>query len=803
MESHVKNSELNLKRKNSLDSSSSKKKIRRTFKKLEIEGDGNCLFRAFSHHFNGLESEYEGVRLRIIKYVEKNWEQFQSKVQSVLTARVARSARAYVSYMGKDKTFGSEVEILAASLLFKTPIRVYLKKAKRFLPIYESDLGSLNLAAVDAVDSQNVLYLEYDEDNLHYNVLVPMEVTIVPMANDKGTKTSVSSTTSAAPSDLSLNLTLSSTPKSPATLTFGNASEPATPVTVTPKALFVNQTFGDSKPTQGSPVYPLGSPVKTAILSARTAAPTPTRQDRVESPRSTPARSSPISSRAPTPTHFKGRSFDSSPSSGMRECYIPLWRGLDSSGSRHGSVDKALGGASAAASARFTRVSTTSSKTTLPPGRSLAVLCLASTRDPAYLHAISKAARRHLLQYELLQKRTLTNRVTRLRAEGLALDAITRADLAVVEGRQSVWKQVAIWPYLFHSTQNDCPDRIYLYHLLFCLFALSQDVDEAFSTLARFVFFLQREDIEKYLTAYNLEFKSQDEETLEKILGHYRKSLKRDVGVVKKEYPDTYLAHEEIDHPCKPTDLSERQNCVFLILDSRHEEHRRILHRLSDHLTFNWKTSKSLLNPDSFMDAIVHRHPTKNGIDREIRVLVHHVVTATDNNFVVEVFPKDDLLIAIDGCKSAFSLVAKLQCLAKEAVDLLTFQRQQSIGDRIEDTHLMEALSSGYRVAVCLPTPDMVSRVVFYEKVLASLMASMGEANDEAGFLFLPTLDRPRPFHPRTEGTPLKRLAGEKGYDVSFLTSSRPSEEPVSLVLCHLTKTGLKPKKPEDELLSL
>jgi len=174
---------LSLKRKSSnAPPSSSKKKIRRTFKKLEIEGDGNCLFRAFSHHFNGTENEYEGVRNRIVKYVEKNWEQFHSKAESVLSSRLARSARQYASYMGKDKTFGSEVEILAASLLFKTPIRVYLKKAKRFLPTYQSgdNEGLVDIQRVKEPNANDgdahILYLEYDEDNLHYNVLVPILV---------------------------------------------------------------------------------------------------------------------------------------------------------------------------------------------------------------------------------------------------------------------------------------------------------------------------------------------------------------------------------------------------------------------------------------------------------------------------------------------------------------------------------------------------------------------------------------------------------------------------------------------------
>ena len=61
------------------------------------------------------------------------------------------------------------------------------------------------------------------------------------------------------------------------------------------------------------------------------------------------------------------------------------------------------------------------------------------------------------------------------------------------------------------------------------------------------------------MTAYNLEFTCHTGDTLEKILSHYRKSLKRDVAALRKEWVDMYFAHEEIDHPCKPTDL----RCVW------------------------------------------------------------------------------------------------------------------------------------------------------------------------------------------------------------------------------------------------
>ena len=91
-------------------------------------------------------------------------------------------------------------------------------------------------------------------------------------------------------------------------------------------------------------------------------------------------------------------------------------------------------------------------------------------------------------------------------------------------------------------------------------------------------------------------------------------------------------------------------------------------------------------------------------------------------------YPKDALLIDSEDSlqtSSLFWLRDRLAQLARESDDLLTFERQQIIGDRVADTHLLEAASARHRVGVCLPTEEWVDVSVFFEKVNMCLCISV------------------------------------------------------------------------------
>ena len=130
----------------------------------------------------------------------------------------------------------------------------------------------------------------------------------------------------------------------------------------------------------------------------------------------------------------------------------------------------------------------------------------------------------------------------------------------------------------------------------------------------------------------------------------------------------------------------------------------------------------------TFLSGFLFIHVIKMGMiftmsrsaSRLMNLVAYSPSHSSDNSLQLSVYPKDALLI--DGetslpTRSPFWLRDRLAELAQQSDDLLTFERQQIIGDRVADTHLLEAASARHRVGLCLPTEEWVDAGVFFEKV--------------------------------------------------------------------------------------
>ena len=99
----------------------------------------------------------------------------------------------------------------------------------------------------------------------------------------------------------------------------------------------------------------------------------------------------------------------------VRDCYVPLSR--TGSASRRGSSEGVSSSPAASSLYRqHQRVHVASRSSSGPPPARVVALCLCSTRDPAFLGPVTRAAKRHLTLYENIQKRRVMPRVTRTRA---------------------------------------------------------------------------------------------------------------------------------------------------------------------------------------------------------------------------------------------------------------------------------------------------------------------------------------------------------------------------------------------------
>ena len=83
----------------------------------EVDGDGNCQFRAIADQLYGSSDRYAEVRANIVEHIRSN--------SSRYSAFVPESYDAYIENMGRDGTWGDHVTLHAASNVYDLEIRVY------------------------------------------------------------------------------------------------------------------------------------------------------------------------------------------------------------------------------------------------------------------------------------------------------------------------------------------------------------------------------------------------------------------------------------------------------------------------------------------------------------------------------------------------------------------------------------------------------------------------------------------------------------------------------------------------------
>ena len=90
----------------------------RGLRENEVDGDGNCQFRAIADQLYGSPDRYAEVRTGIVEHLRSN--------SSRYSAFVPESYDAYIENMGRDGTWGDHVTLQAASNLYGLEIRVYI-----------------------------------------------------------------------------------------------------------------------------------------------------------------------------------------------------------------------------------------------------------------------------------------------------------------------------------------------------------------------------------------------------------------------------------------------------------------------------------------------------------------------------------------------------------------------------------------------------------------------------------------------------------------------------------------------------
>lgn len=72
----------------------------------------------------GHENDHASVRREVVAFVVKNWDFFEPFTGADTYERM-RSPRDYKTYMGRDRTWGDEIEVTAATHVYKIRLHVY------------------------------------------------------------------------------------------------------------------------------------------------------------------------------------------------------------------------------------------------------------------------------------------------------------------------------------------------------------------------------------------------------------------------------------------------------------------------------------------------------------------------------------------------------------------------------------------------------------------------------------------------------------------------------------------------------
>lgn len=93
---------------------------------IEMESDGNCLFRAISHQlYQDHGSKHDVIRHEVCNYLEKNEKDFGVYLLMDEDEEDVREFQSYVSEMREDGTWGGDVEIVCAARLYRRNIMIF------------------------------------------------------------------------------------------------------------------------------------------------------------------------------------------------------------------------------------------------------------------------------------------------------------------------------------------------------------------------------------------------------------------------------------------------------------------------------------------------------------------------------------------------------------------------------------------------------------------------------------------------------------------------------------------------------
>ena len=138
---------------------------------LPIIGDGNCLFRCFSHIFYCSQEKHFQLRSLIVDFMILNMSLFTAYCHPA-------TVEEHTSRMKRNYEWGTHAEIFAFAIYFKVPVYTAIQSTQFGSPYYWAKFSSL--PAEDVIYPQNIISLPprvnhfeiCNINNNHYDVVL-------------------------------------------------------------------------------------------------------------------------------------------------------------------------------------------------------------------------------------------------------------------------------------------------------------------------------------------------------------------------------------------------------------------------------------------------------------------------------------------------------------------------------------------------------------------------------------------------------------------------------------------------------
>lgn len=131
---------------------------------IEIEPDGNCLFRAISYALHGVQDNHADIRLQVVTNVIQNWDEFKDFIIGDESyGKSISNAPEYQEVLGADGEYGGHVELTVISKIFGISIAVYRIDDLNNPQVYGSYKKTFNLLFSGEVDAGHYDVLIFDK----------------------------------------------------------------------------------------------------------------------------------------------------------------------------------------------------------------------------------------------------------------------------------------------------------------------------------------------------------------------------------------------------------------------------------------------------------------------------------------------------------------------------------------------------------------------------------------------------------------------------------------------------------------